>query len=76
MSCEQPIFQGMRREGAGGHPQVRCAVARVRAKSILKSVRDVRFGRVITILQTFWNKKAREMLLFVLKTILERPFLL
>ena len=37
-------MQGMSCEGACGHAHVRCAVARVHvcAKSILKSVRDVR----------------------------------
>ena len=34
--------QGMSCEGACAHAHVRCAVARVRAKSILASVRDVR----------------------------------
>ena len=34
--------QGMSCEGACAHAHVRCAVARVRAKSFLKSVRDVR----------------------------------
>ena len=38
------IYQGMSCEGACAHAHVRCAVARVRvrAKSILESVRDVR----------------------------------
>ena len=38
------LLQGMGCEGACAHTHVRCAVARVRvrAKSILKSVRDVR----------------------------------
>ena len=72
-------------EGACAHAHVRCAVARVRvrAKSILKSVRDVRacgsFSGVrcaTALLHTFRNKIARKMLLFVLKTILEHsiPF--
>ena len=40
----QPNMQGLSCEGACAHASVRCAVARmrVRAKSILKSVRDVR----------------------------------
>ena len=37
--------QGMGCEGAWAHAQVRCAVARVRAKSFLKSVCDVRAAR-------------------------------
>ena len=36
------IYQGMGCKGACAHAHMRCAVARVRAKSILKSVRDVR----------------------------------
>ena len=36
------FLQGMSCEGACAHAHVRCAVARVRAKSILKSVWDVR----------------------------------
>ena len=34
--------QGMSCEGACAHAHVRCAVAHVRVKSILESVRDVR----------------------------------
>ena len=58
-------IQGMSCEGACAHAHVRCAVAhvRVRAKSILKSVRDVRacgsFSVVrcaITLLHTFCLK--------------------
>ena len=69
-------------EGACAHAHVRCAVARVpvRAKSILKSVRNVRacgsflcVRCAIPLLHTFWNKIARKMLLFVFKTILEHP---
>ena len=69
-------------EGAYAHAHVRCAVACVRAKSILKSVRDVRargsFSGVrcaITLLHTFWNKTDKKWHFSVLKTVLERPFL-
>ena len=45
MPC--PSMQGMSCEGACAHAHVRCAVAcvRVRAKSILKSVQNVRAAR-------------------------------
>ena len=71
-------------EGACAHAHVRCAVARVRvrAKSILKSVRDVRacgsflgVRSAIALLHTFWNKTDRKWHFFVLKTIQERLFL-
>jgi hypothetical protein len=59
--------QGMSCEGACAHTHVRCAVTRVRAKSILKSVRDVRacglFSSArcaITLLHTIWNKMDRK----------------
>ena len=67
-------------EGACAHAHVRCVVARVRvrAKSALKSVRDVRacgsFPGVrcaIILLHTFWNKTARKNY-----PVLEHPFLL
>ena len=63
---------------------MRCAVARVRvrAKSILKSVQDVRacgsflgVRCAITLLHTFWNKTDKKWHFSVLKTVLERPFL-
>ena len=60
-------MQGMGCEGACAHAHVRCAVARVRAKSFLKSVCDVRacatFSGVrcaITLLHTFCIKTARK----------------
>ena len=71
-------------EGACEHAHVRCAVTRVcvRAKSILKSVRDVRacgsflgVRCAIALLHTFWNKTDRKMAFFCLKFILEGPFL-
>ena len=77
-------LQGMSCEGACAHAHVRCAVARVcvRAKSILESVRDVRacgpFFDVrcaTTLLHTFRNKTDKKWHFFVLKTVLERPFL-
>ena len=63
-----PDIQSMSCEGACAHAHVQCAVAGVcvRAKSILKSVRNVRacgpFLCVrceIPLLHTFWNKIAR-----------------
>ena len=69
--------------GACAHAHVRCAVARVRvrAKSILESVQDVRgcgpflgVRCAIALLHTFAHflgKNCQKMLLFVLKTILE-----
>ena len=66
-------------EGACAHAHVRCAVARVRvrAKSILESVRDVRacgpflgVRCAIALLHTFWDKIARKCY------VLEHPFLL
>ena len=74
--------QGMSCEGACAHAHVRGAVARVRAKSTLKSVQDVRacgsflgVRCAITLLHTFWNKTDKKWHLFVLKTVLECPFL-
>ena len=68
-------------EGACAHAHVRCAVARVRAKSILESVRDVRacghFFDVrcaTALLHTFAHflgQNYQIMQLFALKTILE-----
>ena len=78
------ITQGMSCEGVCAHAQVRCAVARVRvrAKSILKSVRDVRacgsflsVRSAITLLHTFWNKTDKKWHFSVLKTVLEHSFL-
>ena len=72
-------IQGMSCEGACAHAHVGCAVARVRvcAKSILKSVRDVRacgsflgVRCAITLLHTFWDKNTRKCF------VLEHPFLL
>ena len=56
------ISQGMSCEGVCAHAHVRCAVARVRvcAKSILKSVRDVRAMCHLTFAH-FWNKIARKL---------------
>ena len=63
------LVQGMSCEGACAHAHVRCAVARVRvrAKSILESVRDVRacgtflgVRCAITLLHTFCDKLARK----------------
>ena len=58
-----PKLQGMSCEGACAHAHVRYAGAgvRVRAKSILKSVRDVRAcGSFLGVLifSQFWNKIA------------------
>ena len=66
-------------EGACAH--VRCAVACVRAKSILKSVQDVRatcFRHAMCDhnFAHFLKQKDQKMLLFVLKTILGHPILL
>ena len=66
-------------EGACAHAHKRCAVARVRvrAKSILESVQDVRavlyFGRAMCdcTFAHFLGQNCQKMLLFVLKTILE-----
>jgi hypothetical protein len=68
-------------EGACAHAHVRCAVARVRAKSILESVRNVRacgpflgVRCAIALLHTFAHflgQNCQKILLFVLKTILE-----
>ena len=61
------FFQGMSCEGAFADAHMRCAVARVRAKSILESVRDVRDcgpflacdvrSHFCTLLHTFRDKK-------------------
>ena len=62
-------MQAMGCEGACAHVHVQCAVARVRvrAKSILKSVWDVRVCGsflgvrcAIALLHTFWNKIDRK----------------
>ena len=72
----------MSSEGACAHAHVRCAVAlvRVRAKSILKSVQDVRacgsFSGVrcaTPLLHTFCDKWIVNGIFFCLKTILEHP---
>ena len=70
-------MQDMSCEGACAHAHVGCAVARVRAKSILTSVRDVRvcgpfFGRAMCdhTFEHFLGQTCQKMLLFVLKTIL------
>ena len=69
-------MQGMSCEGACAHAHVRCAVARVRAKSILKSVRDVRACDVRSHFCTlFGTKRTKNGIFFVLKTVLEHPFL-
>ena len=54
--------QGVSCEGKCAHAHVRCAVARVRAKSILESVQNVRacgpflgVRCAITLLHTFWE---------------------
>ena len=59
-------MQGMSCEGACAHANVRCEVARVRAKSILESVRDVRacgpflgVRCAIALLHTLKNKTTR-----------------
>ena len=61
------FFQVMSCEGACAHEHMQCAVARVCAKSSLKSVQDVRvcgsFWSVrcsIANLQTFWNEIVRK----------------
>ena len=75
-------FQGMSCEGACAHAHVRCAVAcvHVRAKSILKSVRDVRGCAMCDhIFSHFWNKIAINCLKTYSSTsnpVLEHPFLL
>jgi hypothetical protein len=65
--CIYGITQGMGCEGACAHAHVRCAVARVHAKSFLKSVSDVpacaTFSGVrcaITLKHTFCIKTARK----------------
>ena len=65
------------------HVRSTVARVRVRAKSILESVRDVHacgpflgVRCAITLLHTFWNKTDKKWhFFFVLKTVLERPFL-
>ena len=61
-------------EGACAHAHMRCVVARVRvrAKSILKSVRDFWHAMCDHNFAHFLEQKDQKMLLFVLKTILER----
>ena len=63
--------QGMSCEGACGHAHMRFAFARVRvrAKSILKSVRAM----CDHIFAPFLEQNCQKMLLFALKTVLERP---
>ena len=63
LAINLPKNQGMSCEGACAHAHVRSAVARVRAKSILESVRDVRacgpflgVRCAITLLHTFCLK--------------------
>ena len=74
-------------EGARAHAQMQYGGAHVRAKFILKSVRDVRACRslsgvrcAIALLHTFWNKIDRKRyILNYSRTsypILEHPFLL
>ena len=90
LTISKDAFEYMSCKGACAHAHVRCAVARVRAKSILESVRDVRacgpymgVRCAIALLHTFRNKTDNKWHFFCLKncsrtsfSVLEHPFLL